>query len=457
MVTKSIIRITAVILLAVVLLGATLGSAQAVEIIQNGSLPAGTTIDDDLIISGTQVTVDGTVNGNLIAAGQTVTINGTVKSDVIAFGQTVTLGEKGVIEGNLFVGASAVSVRGKINGSVFGGAASLVLGETARVGRNLYYGGYSLETLAGSVITRDLYAGGYQLVVSGSARNMRANAAAIEIKGSFSGDVTLEVASPDTAQTVQYWRSSMPELPAALQPGLRIAEGAKIAGKLTYTSDSAQAGAIQSLPGGGVVYQTPVPGEKAQTRRDQPNFGPTFNNDVFWVWALLRNLVTILLLGALALWLAPRVISRAAAEVQQRSLAALAVGLLALVAVLFAIPMISIALILLGLVFGLMTLVDIAGIVLGLGFAVMGLAATVFFVLFGWAGKLVLALIIGGWVLGRLSPQTAVNRFAALALGAVIFALLAAIPIVGFLFTFLVDLAGIGALWYVWKNRAVNV
>jgi hypothetical protein len=39
-------------------------------------------------------------------------------------------------------------------------------------------------------------------------------------------------------------------------------------------------------------------------------------------------------------------------------------------------------------------------------------------------------------------------------LGAVIFALLAAIPVAGFLLTFLVDLAGVGALWYVWRNRA---
>jgi hypothetical protein len=123
---------------------------------------------------------------------------------------------------------------------------------------------------------------------------------------------------------------------------------------------------------------------------------------------------------------------------------------------LFAIPVASIALILLGLVFGLVTLVDIAGMLIGIGFGVLGLAAVVFFTLFGWAGKLALALIIGSWILSRLSPQTAVNRFGAFALGAVIFALLAAIPFVGFLFTFLVDLAGIGALWYVWRNRAVQ-
>ena len=168
---------------------------------------------------------------------------------------------------------------------------------------------------------------------------------------------------------------------------------------------------------------------------------------------MLRNLATILILGALALWLAPKIYHRALVQLQQRTLASLAVGLLTLVVVLFAIPMVAIGLVLLGLLFGVTTLFDLAGIIFGLGFAVYGLALAVFFTLFLWAGKLLLSLIIGRWVLDRLAPQANVQQFWALALGAVIFALLAAIPIAGFFFTFLVDLAGAGALWYVWQTR----
>ncbi len=456
--SKWVVRMTAMLLLAVILFGMTLGQAQAVEIIRNGTIAAGQTIDDDVVLSATHVVMDGTVNGTLIAAGQTVVINGTVKSDVIAFGQTVTLGEKAVIEGNLFAGASNVSVRGKVNGSVFGGAASMVLTESARVGRNLYYGGYSLETQAGSQITRDLSAGGYQLILGGTAHSLRAGAAAIELKGTLTGDVTLDVAAPDSVQmqSMRYWRSSVPEVPEAIQPGLRIAEGAKIAGKLTYTSPQEQMDTIQSVPGGGRVYQTPVPGQNEQMGRVQPRVNFFNLGEGFWLWGLLRNLVTIFLLGALVLWRAPQLFNRAVAQVQQRSLASMGVGLLALVAVFFAIPVISITLILVGLMFGLMTLVDLVGMVLGIGFGVLGLAIVVFFTLFGWAGKLLLATIIGGWILSKLSPQAVVNRFGAFALGALIVALLAAIPFAGFLFTFLVDLAGIGALWFVWKNRAVQ-
>ncbi len=115
--------------------------------------------------------------------------------------------------------------------------------------------------------------------------------------------------------------------------------------------------------------------------------------------------------------------------------------------------MVAIGLVLLGLLFAVTTLVDISGIIFGLGFAIYGLSLTLFFTLFLWAGKLLLALIIGRWVIGRLSPQSNVHQFWTLALGAVIFGLLAAIPFAGFLFTFLVDLAGAGALWYVWQTR----
>ena len=168
---------------------------------------------------------------------------------------------------------------------------------------------------------------------------------------------------------------------------------------------------------------------------------------------MLRNLVSILILGALALWLAPEVYSRAQIQLQLRPLASLAVGLLTLVIALFAIPMVAIGLVLIGLLFGVTTLFGLSGIVFGLGFATYGLALALFFTLFMWAGKLVLAMIIGRWLLSRTSLQATVQPFWALALGAVIFALLAAIPVAGFLFTFLVDLAGAGALWYVWQTR----
>ncbi len=453
-----VIRWAAVLLLAAILLGGLVGRAQAVEIIHQGSIPAGQTIDDDVVIADNQVTVDGTVNGTLMAFGNTITINGTVKSDVIAAGQDVIIGEKAVIEGNLFAGGSTITVRGKINGSIFGGAMSMSLAGSPSVARNLYFGGYDLQTSSTSVITRDIYAGAYQVVLAGTSRNVGVAAEAIEVNGTINGDANFQVGAPGSVDTApfRYFRFAQSYAVTTIQPGLRIAEGAKISGKLTYTSTANQGGAIQAVPGGGIVYQTPVPTENRTTRLNQPQvYFPGFSYEGFWLWGILRNLVTILILGALALGLVPAVFQKTVAQLQQRTLASLAVGLLELAVVLLAIPMIAIGLVLLGIAFSLVTLLDVAGIIVGLGFAAYGLGLAVFFTLFLWTGKLVLSLIIGAWILGKLAPQASGQRFWSLALGAVVFALLAAIPIFGFLFTFVVDLAGVGALWYVWRSRRV--
>lgn len=458
MVSKSnlMFRFLMIFMLVGVLLAGLAAPAQAVVIDQTGQIPAGTTIDDDLLIAAEDVVVDGTINGTLIAAGNTVTINGLVKSDVLAFGRTVVIGAKAVIEGNLFTGASTVVMRGKVMGSVFGGAAGFTLSESGVVERNLYYGGFDLTAQMGSKIQRDLLAGGYQVIFNGQARNVKIAAAAIEISGSISGDADLNVGDADKDRYDSYrnFSFSWPDIPAAIKPGLRIAESAKIGGKLTYTSSTNQQNTIQAAPLGGTVYQTPVPSaSEIQRETHQPTYVPRFAWEGFWLWAALRNLVTIVILGALALWLAPRLVERTGQQLRSSPLGALGIGLLALIIAMFAVPVAALGLILLGLLFSVVTLFELAGIILGLGFALYGVALAVFATLFLWAGKVILSLLMGRWVLSKLAAQSVVQPFWALALGALMFALLAAIPLAGFLFTFLVDLAGFGALWHVWRMR----
>ena len=103
--SKLFLRWAAVFLLVALMLGGLASQVQAVEINRNGTVAAGTTIDDDLVLTANDVVMNGTVNGTLIAGGNTVTINGTVKSDVIAAGRYVVIDQAAVIEGNLFVGA----------------------------------------------------------------------------------------------------------------------------------------------------------------------------------------------------------------------------------------------------------------------------------------------------------------------------------------------------------------
>jgi hypothetical protein len=63
------------------LLFAAIPQVQAAEIDPDGIVEFGKTINDDLIISGENVRIDGTVNGLLIAFGNTVRINGIVDGE----------------------------------------------------------------------------------------------------------------------------------------------------------------------------------------------------------------------------------------------------------------------------------------------------------------------------------------------------------------------------------------
>ncbi len=453
--SRYFLRGAAVLVFVLVLMMGLAGPAQAVVIDNSGVIPAGTTVDDDVVLAAARVSMDGTINGTLIAGGQDITINGTIHGDALAFGQDITIGEKAVIDGNLFTGGAQVIVHGKVNGTIFGGAAALVLDGSGSVGRNLFFGGYDLETRNGAKIGRDLLVASYQANLAGQVRNANVAAAAIDISGSITGDATLRVATQQTVRPdfISTWRFNGLDLPPAAQPGLRIAESAKIGGKLTYTSEADQGNTIQSAPAGGTIYQTPVP--NVTERRTVQQTIPFLTVSGFWLWAMLRNLVTIIILGVLALWLVPAIFDRALVQLRQRPLEAMGMGLLSLIGVLFFIPVIAIALILLGLFFAVLTLVDLAGIFAGLGFLVFGLAVSVYFILFAWAGKLLVSFLIGSWVLGKLAPQSTVQRFWVLVLGALIFALLAVIPVAGFLLTFLVDIAGAGALWYAWRLRKV--
>ena len=73
----------------VLLLGLPSG-ASAAEIRRgpNAGVAAGETINNDLIVTGSSVRIDGTVKGDVIAFAQDLTVNGHVTGDVIVFAQT---------------------------------------------------------------------------------------------------------------------------------------------------------------------------------------------------------------------------------------------------------------------------------------------------------------------------------------------------------------------------------
>ena len=444
-------------LLVAILIVGVVGTAQAVVVQGNGNIPTGQTIDDDVILGANNVQVDGTVNGTLMAAGNTITINGIIKGDAILAGRQIVIGTDAVIQGNLFAGGAGIDVKGSVGGSIFGASGTLTLESSAVVGYNLYYGGYNLDTAQFSKVVRDISAGTYQSVLAGECRNLNLASSAVVLKGAFDGDVRIQVAEPGQypANWPGFFTGFLANLPSPLPSGLTVDPSAKIAGKLTYISPVDQSSSIQAAPGQGIVYQTPQPQQRIETGKPQqiPPLNFFALTAGFWLWSLLRDMVTMILLGGLATWLINGIFQRVVAAARQKPIQSIGIGLLALVLVFFVVPIIIIALVLLALFFGLLTLAEVDFIILGLGFSALTLAGVIFILLFAWTGKLITAYVIGQWLLRKMNSPVADGRFWPLALGAVILAILLAIPFLGWLIWFVLALVGLGAIWYAWQTK----
>lgn len=421
------------LLLVLVISFAAIGSVKAFEFSEGSDLPASETIDDDLFIAGEIVTVDGTVNGDLFAVGGTVTINGIVNGSLMTSGQTII-------------------INGEIAGSVYSGASAVTLGENAKVGRNMYFGGYSLKIDEGASITRDLAIGGYQAMIDGEiGRNISAGAGALEIGGTIGGDITAEVAGTDEGfMPFQFFMP--PDAPPAAQPGLRISDKAEIGGKVAYTSTNDQSDKIESDPDGGIVFSTPQPDEfvtDTSSETSQESVGLMFGN---WFLQQTRKLITLLAFGALILWLLPGLFNKVIQKAVSAPLPSTGWGLLT-VLLGFAGMLIAAALILaIGIFFGVLTLGGLAWSIICVGFTSLGLALTIFVLLISYGSKLVIAFWGGKWLLGKIAPQAAETIIWPLVLGVLIYVLLRAIPMLGWVIGVIVTLIGVGAMWLVYQD-----
>ena len=125
------------LIIAVTFMFPTSALAQGIAI--EGKVGKGEVLDQNLILYGQDVVMDGVIHGDLLAFGKDVTINGQVDGSLVIIGQNV-------------------SVNGPVGGSAYVASLTNKLGSQANIVRDLYYIGTNLETQAGSTIGRDLKA-----------------------------------------------------------------------------------------------------------------------------------------------------------------------------------------------------------------------------------------------------------------------------------------------------------
>jgi hypothetical protein len=130
------------------------------------TVPAGTTIADDLLASGNTVTIDARVANDLVVAGNTVTVSGPVGGNLIVAGGTVQV--RGPVAGTIYAAGGTVEVHGTAKRNMVVAGGTVVVGSDARVARDLTVTG-GTTTVAGAV-GRNVLASAGTLTVASTAR-----------------------------------------------------------------------------------------------------------------------------------------------------------------------------------------------------------------------------------------------------------------------------------------------
>ncbi len=388
------LRNTFLILLTALLLAAAFPvSAQAQGIVYGSDVPAGTRVEQDLVLVGQNVTIDGDVVGNVFIMGNQVTVNGT-------------------IDGSLILLAQNAVIRGQVTGTTYTVALTLEMPEQATLGRDLYALAVSLTSGVQSSIQRDLYAVSLDAGLNGRVgRNVHTAIGPIQL---YNGLMRL-LGFPDLTIKLHFDFNRPPATPPAAPTSL--------------------------VP--------PRPRLRLAATDPEPGFD--------WAaWSLdrAREWVVLSLFGLLAFWLRRPRLKAAGEPLRLRPWRTLAVGLLVL---LIAVNLFLLALLLVAAVFSLGLALNFLGLwqlsillwVTAYALLALALAALWFLIVYG--SKIIVVSVLAAWLSGLVKLENAWLKGLALAVGLLLYALLAAVPYIGWVVALLASAAGLGSTWLAWR------
>lgn len=411
-------------LLALALLLTAPAGARAVERRTGDTVvvPADEVIADDLVVAANTVIINGTVTGDVVVTAQSVEINGTVEGDLLAMGGGVAI--NGTVEDDARVAGAVLTVgpRAIIGDDLLGGAMSLELKPGAMVGGGLMFGGG--QALVAGAVGGDVLFGGEGL----------------ELRGPVGGDVQASVGEGGRpAWASQVTIEGVPRAPE-VPGGLTVADTARVAGDLAYTSASSF-----TLPGEAVA------GKVVFTERPREAAAPAPQPE-HWLLEIMRRYAALLLVGLLLVWLAPRFSRSVTAELEAQPLASLGWGFISIFAIALAFMVVPLLTVLLAVMLGMVKLTGLMGIVIAVGVLALLALIVLTIIAIAYVAQIAASYELGRLLLLRLRPAWAERPYAPLALGLAALVLLAAIPGVGWLFSTAAVLLGLGALWLLGRD-----
>lgn len=128
---------------------------------KNIYLPEDQTIDDNYFIAGETVVIDGQVVDDLVVAGGNITINGDVGGDILAAGGNVTI--NGNAGGDIRVVGGTLNLNGTVGGNASIAGGTIFLNDNFNVAKTVSVAGGQVQAFG--TIGRDLHAAGGQIIL----------------------------------------------------------------------------------------------------------------------------------------------------------------------------------------------------------------------------------------------------------------------------------------------------
>jgi hypothetical protein len=267
----------------------------------------------------------------------------------------------------------------------------------------------------------------------------------VKIAGSIGGDANIDVGGTDPGEQIPPFTSFIPNLPAvpSIPAGLTVESGAAVAGDLNYTANAQAA-----LPGGAVAgdvdFTRYIPKEPEAEAKPAPS--PALRTG-WWFLRQFRRLVSLLLVGVLMMWVVPDWTRKLARNVETQPLPSLGWGVVAIAVFVVLMALLLIATVLLTIVFGVVTLGGLAGRLAVLGGIVTSATGFSFSLLWRYVSAIVIAVLIGQLIFRALKSPAEQSRWWPMVLGVVLFAIVTAVPVLGWLVRLGAILLGLGAIW----------
>ena len=418
-----IIRTTLITILVLMALFSATQSARADGIIQGDTVSAGQVVDNDAVMAGEDIVVDGTIKGDLFAFGRTVTINGDV-------------------DGSVFAAGGEITINGEIRGTVYSAGRVLEMGSESVANRNVYFIGLQLITQKGSTIGRDLLGASLSAKLSGTVvRDLKAIIGLLSFLGEIDQAVEEEQAEPETETSPTGSLDSQENAAADLD------------------------GVISLIRSSGKDEPLQMPAKELLSRSLTQGFQKTVKEQGIssydlqeWLVELIRDFVTLLIIGLVAIWLLPSKLELWAEKLRAKPLPAAGYGLLGLIVAanaVIVVTLIAIIILAIGLGLGLITFWDLAFIFWALAFSSLALTTTLFFVFVIYISKVIVAYLTGMLIVKALIPKTANYRIVPLLIGLLIYVLLASAPYIGWAIAIIATILGLGAVGVAFRDKRV--